>query len=253
MFKAIKLLSMRVNVVSLSAMMYWIENQCKNTHGSYVCVSNVHMCMECYDCDDFNQVVNNANVIVPDGLPLVWAQKLLGEKQALQVRGMDLVIKTCELAADNGIKVGFYGGTTETLKLLNNELSSSFKTLDICCLIAPPFHALSAEEDSAYIKQINESGAQIMFVGIGCPKQEYWMSEHKEALSCVMLGVGAAFDFIAGQKKHAPKWMQRAGFEWLFRLVSEPCRLWRRYLKHNPRFIYYYTCQLLGRNFDKNN
>jgi N-acetylglucosaminyldiphosphoundecaprenol N-acetyl-beta-D-mannosaminyltransferase len=125
-------------------------------------------------------------------------------------------------------------------------LAKEFPTLNIACSISPPFRPLTVEEDEIYIQQINDAGVRILFVGIGCPKQENWMAAHKERLLCVMIGVGAAFDFFSGRKRHAPRWMQKAGLEWLFRLVSDPRRLWRRYLKHNPRFVWHFGKQWLA-------
>nr|WP_306800221.1 WecB/TagA/CpsF family glycosyltransferase [Endozoicomonas sp. YOMI1] len=205
--------------------------------------------METFDSDEFSKVVNNADLVVPDGKPLVWGQKLLGHKEAQQVRGQDLTMELCKLAAGQQLKVGFYGGMPETLVIMKERLVEQFPSLDIFYDFSPPFRPLTPAEDNDVVNAINDSGIQILFVGIGCPKQERWMAEHKDKLHCVMLGVGAAFDFIAGNKKHAPRWMQAIGMEWLFRLLNEPQRLWKRYLKQNPRFIWYFTQQLLGRKF----
>lgn len=239
------ILGMKVDVTSPEAAVGLIQAWSSDSVGHYVCVSNVHMCMECFDSKEFQSVVNSADLVVPDGRPLVWAQKMLGYASASQVRGMDLVLKTCERAADRGIKVGFYGGTCQILDDLQSVLHARYDNLKIVCLIAPPFRVLTKDEDKFYVNEIRDSGAQILFVGIGCPKQEYWMAEHKDNLGCVMLGVGAAFDFLAGRKRHAPHWMQVIGLEWLFRLLSEPRRLWKRYLKHNPRFLWYFSKQLI--------
>ena len=116
--------------------------------------------------------------------------------------------------------------------------------MPVTSCISPPFRELTDQEDAEYIKQLNESGTKILFVGIGCPKQEIWMATHKQKVRCVMIGVGAAFDFFSGRKKHAPRRMQKVGLEWLFRLANDPKRLWKRYLKHNPRFIWYFGKQL---------
>ena len=124
-----------------------------------------------------------------------------------------------------------------------------FPKLDIAYSYAPPFRRLVNEENKKYVDAINNSGVNVLFVGLGCPKQEIWMAAHKEQVNCVMLGVGAAFDFIAGNKKNAPKWMQSIGLEWLFRFLCEPRRLWKRYLKHNPRFVYHFVLQLLGKKY----
>lgn len=212
--------------------------------GKYVCVANVHMCMESFDNPAFCQVVNNADLVVPDGRPLVWALRLLGEKHAFQVRGSDLLLRLCKEAEQKQIPIGLYGGTPESLEDFQYYLKQEYPSLPIACAISPPFRPLDVQEDAEYVAQINASGARILFVGIGCPKQENWMAEHKDRLHCVMIGVGAAFDFFSGRKKHAPRWMQKAGLEWAFRLASDPRRLWKRYLKHNPRFVWYFLKQL---------
>lgn len=243
------ILGMRVDVTSLSDAISQIDDWAIKGGGRYVCVSNVHMCMESFDDNGFQDIVNNADLVVPDGKPLVWAQKLLGVKNPHQVRGMDLTLALCASLAETGLPIGFYGGTPEVLGKLEKALMIRFPKLRIGCSIAPPFRPLSSKEDDDYVARINESGIRILFVAIGCPKQERWMAEHKARVGCVMLGVGAAFDFIAGRKRHAPSWVQAAGLEWLYRLLSEPRRLWKRYLKHNPRFIFYFFRQwLVGRH-----
>ena len=213
--------------------------------GKYICVSNVHMCMESFDNKGFCKIVNEADLVVPDGKPLVWAQKLLGEKKAGQVRGSNLVLSVCKTAEKAKIPIGLYGGTEQSLSGFILFLKAAYPDLCIPFADSPPFRALTPKEDKDYIKTINASGIRILFVGIGCPKQEKWMAGHKDKLHCVMIGVGAAFDFFSGQKKHAPRWMQQVGMEWMFRLASDPKRLWKRYLKHNPRFVFYFLKQLL--------
>lgn len=213
--------------------------------GKYVCVSNVHMCMEAFDCNDFYKVIKGAFLVVPDGVPLVWALKALGEKKASQVRGSDLLLNLCTKAQQQSLPIGLYGGTSETLADLMYFLKKDFPALAIPFYRSPPFRELTQKEKAKYVNEINKSGVKILFVGIGCPKQEKWMAEHKDMLSCVMIGVGAAFDFLSGRKKNAPLWMQKAGLEWLFRLNSDPRRLWKRYLMHNPRFVYHFMKQFV--------
>jgi len=242
-----QVLYMQVDVTCIedvqSLVMGWAQS---GESARYVCVSNVHMCMECFDDDNFCDVINNADLVVPDGKPLVWAQQVLGVSAPQQVRGMDLMLALCELAGNRGTSIGLYGGSVEVLQLLEGTLMQRYPELDIGFSASPPFRPLNSQEDAEYIAKINDSGVKILFVGIGCPKQERWMAEHRESLDCVMIGVGAAFDFIAGKKRHAPKWMQTVGLEWLFRLICEPRRLWLRYLKQNPRFIWYFSKQLLA-------
>jgi N-acetylglucosaminyldiphosphoundecaprenol N-acetyl-beta-D-mannosaminyltransferase len=212
--------------------------------GKYVCAANVHMVMETYDSPAFAQVVNDADLVTPDGMPLVWGLRALGIKQAARVCGPTLTLSVCKAAAKNNVPIALYGGTEESLIAFTNFLREKFPQIDIACKISPPFRALSPAEDIAYTQQIVDSGAQILFVGIGCPRQEIWMAEHQHRIPAVMLGVGAAFDFHSGRIKQAPYWMQKVGLEWLFRLMMEPRRLWKRYFKHNPRFVFLFFKQL---------
>lgn len=244
-------MKMEVDVVSLQTSLEIVCSWVNEVDGRYVCVSNVHMCMEVYDNQEYEKAINNADLIVPDGRPLVWAQKALGYQNAEQVRGTDLTLAICQEAQKKGYSVGFYGSTPDVLTDLEIALEKSFPELDISYTFSPPFRALSTQEIAAHIDAINQSGVDVLFVGLGCPKQEKWMSDNSSKLYCVALGVGAAFDFITANKKDAPQWMQKMGLEWLFRLLSEPRRLWKRYLKHNPRFIWYFLQQLMGRNFSE--
>lgn len=244
---------MSVNITSPSKAVASSKEFAKQNTGAYVCVSNVHMCMEVFDSREIAQVVNQADLVVPDGRPIFWAQRLLGNKDAQQVRGQDLMNALCAASGTDNLKIGLYGGfNAEVLAQVVTNLQHHYPDIQIVYKYSPPFRPLTAEEDAQIVDEINSAGVNVLFVGIGCPKQERWMAEHKSKLACVMLGVGAAFDFIAGSKKHAPRWMQVLGLEWLFRLCSEPSRLWKRYLKQNPRFIYYFLQQwLLKKDFTK--
>jgi N-acetylglucosaminyldiphosphoundecaprenol N-acetyl-beta-D-mannosaminyltransferase len=143
------------------------------------------------------------------------------------------------------VTVGFYGGTPEVLRSLLRHVRKRWPELRVAFAYSPPFRPATAAEEADTIRDINRSGAQILFVGIGCPKQEIWMSRHRGRVRAVMVGVGAAFDFLAGTKRQAPRFMQKTGTEWLFRLLAEPRRLWKRYLRHNPRFVALFGAQLI--------
>ena len=248
------IIQMDVDVVNIDASLAAIEALAKSKKGAYVCVSNVHMCMEVFDSDDFRLIVNNADLIIPDGRPISWAQNLLGHKNAEQVRGQDIMNELCRISGEKKLKIGLYGGSSNALlEQIISKLKQSYRDIDISFTYSPPFRPLTDSENQDVIAKINESEVNILFVGIGCPKQEIWMAEHKDNVNCVMLGVGAAYDFIAGSKKHAPMWMRKVGLEWLFRLCSEPQRLWKRYLKQNPRFIYHFSKQLLKHKLTKLN
>lgn len=211
----------------------------------YVCVSNVHVVMEANDDETFRTILADADLVTPDGMPLVWGLRLLGVRGATRVYGPDLVPAVCAAAAERQVPVGFYGGTDASLSTLVTKLQQMFPALRVAYRWSPPFRALTREEEAEVVREIDGSGARILFVGLGCPKQERWMARHRGRIGAVMLGVGAAFDFLAGAKRQAPPWMRRAGLEWSFRLLSEPRRLWRRYLYHNPRFIALFGAQVL--------
>mgnify|MGYP000182030023 CR=1 FL=1 len=238
-------LTMDVNITTLIDASQQVKAWALQQKSSYVCVSNVHMCMEVYDDKAFSNVVNKADMVLPDGKPVALALKLLGHSYAKQVRGADITIALCTLAAHEGLTIGLYGGSEQALMDFQSTLKDRLPRIKIGCAISPPFRALSVDEDAAMINQINDSGVHILFVGLGCPKQERWMAEHKGQINAVMLGVGAVFDFLSGNKKEAPVWIQSIGMEWLFRLCSEPRHLWKRYFKHNPRFVWFFGLQLL--------
>jgi N-acetylglucosaminyldiphosphoundecaprenol N-acetyl-beta-D-mannosaminyltransferase len=212
--------------------------------GGMVCVATVHMVMEAWDAGDFQRSVNAAEMVTPDGVPLVWALRRLGLPETRRVYGPTLMRLVCRRAEEHGLPIGLYGGRPEVLDALRERLLERHPLLRIAFAASPPFRPATEEEDASTVQAIEASGARILFVGLGCPKQERWMAAHREALPCVMLGVGAAFDFLAGAKPQAPRWLQRLGLEWLFRLACEPRRLLRRYAVHNPRFMFHFARQL---------
>lgn len=239
------ILGMRVDATSYQDATQRVIDWAKAAESRYVCAANVHMVMEAYDQGEFSRTINNADLVTPDGKPLVQALRALGIKEASQVRGPNLTLHICEAAAKEGVAIGLYGGTPESLALFTTFLQQRYPGINIVCQISPPFRSLTAAEDAAYTQQLVESNARIVFVGIGCPKQELWMAAHHGKIPAVMLGVGAAFDFHSGRVKEAPVWMQQAGLEWVFRLKAEPRRLWKRYAKHNPRFLLFFFTQWL--------
>ncbi len=199
--------------------------------------------------EEFRKVVNDAELIVPDGRPLFWMLRFLGNPDSHQIRGGDLFNAVCELANNSSIRLGFYGGANNgVLDDLTVNLTKLYPKANLVYSYSPPFRELGQAELEAIRKGIGESGVDVLFVGIGCPKQEIWMAENSPKISCTMIGVGAVFDFVAGTKSHAPIFIQKIGLEWLFRLCSEPRRLWRRYLVGNSKFIYYAMRWLTVRN-----
>jgi N-acetylglucosaminyldiphosphoundecaprenol N-acetyl-beta-D-mannosaminyltransferase len=212
--------------------------------GRYVCVANVHMVMEAWDDPDFREIVNDADLVTPDGMPLVWALRHLGAPAAVRVYGPTLTLHVCDLAAREGVPVGFYGGTPEAIAGLMRFARGRFPALHVAYAVSPPFRRLTTDEDYDTVAAIVTSGARVLFVGLGCPRQERWMAGHRDRLPLVQLGVGAAFDFHAGLVRQAPPALQRVGLEWAFRLAVEPRRLFWRYLRHNPRFLLHFGRQL---------
>jgi N-acetylglucosaminyldiphosphoundecaprenol N-acetyl-beta-D-mannosaminyltransferase len=217
----------------------------RDRQSRYVCVATVNNVMEAYDSNEFRRIMNRADLVTPDGMPLVWGLRMLGARDATRVYGPLLTPAVLGAAAREAVPVAFYGGSAGVLGKLLTVVKRRFPRLEVAYALAPPFRPLSEPEDEQIVREIRGSGARILFVGLSTPKQERWMAAHRGSIPAVMLGVGAAFDFLAGVKPQAPAWMQNSGLEWLFRLATEPRRLFWRYMKHNPRFAALFAWQLL--------
>ena len=213
-------------------------SQAQNPNGRYVCVANVHMLTIARQTSNFKTVLENASLVIPDGMPLVWTQKIKGFKAAQRVSGPDLMLELCKLCSQNSQSIFLLGANQGTLDLLSKNLVDKFPGLVIAGSYAPEILPEHPQLDAAIAKKINDSGARFLFVGLGCPKQEYWCASYAPHLNAIAIGVGAAFDFHAGTKNRPPLWVQKIGFEWLYRLSSEPRRLWKRYLYSNTHFLY---------------
>ena len=237
------IVGMRVDATSYRDATDRIMGWAKNGESRMVCAASVNNVMETRESDDFLDVMNRADLITPDGMPLVWGLKLLGVKGPTRTYGPTLTQILLDRAEVAGVPVGFYGGSPQVLDDLLEIAWRRWPELKVTYAHSPPFRELTPEERHREVAEINASGARLLFVGIGSPKQDRWMDSNKNQIGAVMLGVGAAFDFIAGVKKQAPSILQRLGLEWLFRLLSEPRRLWRRYLVRNPRFLYLFGLQ----------
>jgi len=211
----------------------------------YVCICNAHSVVTAGQDPAFAQVVTGADMATPDGAPVAWMIRKLGFKSQPRINGPDLMWKYCALASLRGESIYLYGGMPQTLDLLQQRLAREFSGLKVAGAYSPPFRELSEEEDAAVVARINDSGAGTVWVSLGCPKQEIWMAAHRGKINAVMLGVGAAFNYHAGTLQRAPIWMQNAGLEWLHRLISEPRRLWKRYLVTNTQFVLGATRQLM--------
>ena len=244
--KSVSILGMKVHAVGFREAVERIVAWALAQESRYVCVANVHMTMEAYDHSDFRRMVNGADLVVPDGMPLVWMLRRLGFPSQERVSGPDLVPALLTRAEAEDIRVGFYGSTPEVVERLLAQAQARWPHLPVVYAYSPPFRPLTPEENRRVMEEVRRSGVQMLFVGLGCPRQERWMADHRGNIPAVMLGVGAAFDFLAGAKPRAPRWMREHGLEWLFRLLSEPRRLWQRYVLLNPRFMALAGLQLLG-------
>lgn len=242
----VRVVSLFPDVVSHDMTIAKVAELVKAGNGGYVCFSTVHMTMEAHDDAEFAKTVNGADLIVTDGMPIVWMQKLQGARNASRVRANDMMTMLCGYAEKNDLSVGFYGGKQEVIDKICGRARKDFPDLQIAYAFSPPFRALTEKEDAEITGEVARTAPDILFMGLGCPKQENWMADHKGKLKTVMLGVGASFDFYAGNVKESPEWIGKLGLEWLFRFSQEPKRLWKRYLILNPRFMWLAAMQLLG-------
>jgi N-acetylglucosaminyldiphosphoundecaprenol N-acetyl-beta-D-mannosaminyltransferase len=239
------ILGMRVDATSYADAIEGVLQWTRTGESRTVGVATVNNVMEAHDDRRFLDVMNDCDLVTPDGTPLVWGLRLLGVRNATRVYGPGLTPRLLARAASEGVPVGFYGGSPEVIEALQVVTSQRWPGLKVTYAFSPPFRSLEEAEDEQVVQAIQASGARLLFVGLGCPKQERWMHDHRDRLPLVQLGVGAAFDFLAGTKRQAPTFVQRAGLEWLFRLATEPRRLWKRYLRHNPRFVVLFASQVL--------
>lgn len=212
----------------------------------YVCICNVHSVVTTTQDIEFKVAVNNADMATADGAPVAWAMRRLGYPWQERINGPDLMMQYLAEAERLGQTAFFLGSTETTLARLRLALAKKFPRLRIAGTYSPPFRPLTKQEDEDIVKLVNDSGANVVFIGLGCPKQEIWMAEHRGRIRAVMVGVGAAFDYHSGVVKRAPLWWQRHGLEWLYRLGSEPRRLFMRYLVTNTLFVIGFTRQLIS-------
>jgi len=206
--------------------------------GRYVCFAAVSTIIHAQDLPEFRSAVAGADLVLPDGMPLVWALRRSGVARQPRLCGPDLVFRLCADAERQHIPVGFYGSSPETLRRIEERLGQRFRALRIRYAHSPPFRPLTEDEESRVLDDIHRSGIGLLFIGLGCPKQELWMARVKARSRVVMFGIGGAFDVVAGTQRVPPLWAQRVGLHWLHRLWQEPRRLWRRYLFQNTRFAW---------------
>ncbi len=223
-----------------------ILNYAANKTSSYVCVANVHMVVEAYESPEFAALVNNADLVTPDGMPIAKAMNTLYGYEQDRVDGMSLLPVLLEEASAKNLSVYFYGGSQATLDATKDYIGIHYPNLTVAGMYSPPFRPLTSSENEEIANNIIASGANIVFAVLGCPKQEKWMASMRGKIPAVMLGIGGALPVLAGQQKRAPEWMQKNSLEWLYRLAQEPKRLFKRYFKTNTMFIY-----LMGKEIRK--
>ncbi|HED12391.1 MAG TPA: glycosyltransferase [Gammaproteobacteria bacterium] len=229
--------------LAIAAICHWIETSTK----AYVCVRDVHGIIRSLHDPKFKKIQNQAGLCIPDGMPTVLVGRYYGHTTMSQIRGADLMNQLSEVSVNKSFRHFYYGGKPGVADLLKHRMQQRFPGLQVVGTYSPPFRPLSAQQKADFITRIEELAPDIIWVGLSTPKQEYWMAEYLELLNAkLLIGVGAAFDFHAGLVKEAPKWMQQSGFEWLFRLYSEPRRLWKRYFVVIPLFLFHLLCQLSG-------
>ena len=233
------ILKTRINVTDMEQTISYITDRLEDLKGNYICVSNVHTTVMAFRDKAYRRVQNSAAMALPDGQPLSIVSRLRGYPQAQRVPGPDLMPAILKLSQEKGYTHYFYGSTEQTLKKLEKVLHTNYPALKIAGMYAPPFRKLTPQEDEADVRRINESGADFVWVALGAPKQEQWMYAHRGRVKGLMIGVGAAFDFIAGTVKRAPGWMQSLCMEWIFRIMQDPGRMLPRYLNTNFSFVYH--------------
>ena len=235
--KTCKILGVNIAAVNMNSLLNFITTNLDKLKGEYICVSNVHTTVMAYDNKDYLNVQNNSILSIPDGGPLSSLGRKRGYIEMQRTTGPDLLDEILKISAEKKYKHYFYGSTNETLDKLQNEIKKKYGDVYIVGKYSPPFRKLTEEEDLQIVDNINKANPDFVWVGLGAPKQENWMYEHKNKVNSLMIGVGAAFDYLAGNIKRAPMWMQKLNLEWLYRLIQDPVRLFSRYLYTNIKFI----------------
>jgi N-acetylglucosaminyldiphosphoundecaprenol N-acetyl-beta-D-mannosaminyltransferase len=244
---AVNVLGVAVSPINMGIALELITKAVVSKQKGYVCVTGVHGISEAQSNPEFRQILNHAFLCTPDGMPLVWVGRCQGQKQMDRVYGPDLMLAVMELSEKTGWRHFFYGGGNGTARLLRSKMQERFPTLQIVGACEPPFRPLNPDEHKKLQEELRLARPDIMWIGLSTPKQERFMAQNLHQLDVtLMVGVGAAFDFHAGKVRQAPKWMQRSGLEWFFRLCCEPRRLWKRYFKNNPLFMARIFCQCTG-------
>jgi N-acetylglucosaminyldiphosphoundecaprenol N-acetyl-beta-D-mannosaminyltransferase len=246
-FKRVNVLGVGLSAINLDLALAAIGEALAQKSKGYVCVTGVHGVMEAQKDPRLRVILNQSFLNTPDGMPMVWIGRLNGCREMARVYGPDLMLLVCEFTRDKGYTHFLYGGGEGVAEELKCDLERKFPGIKIAGTCTPPFRPLNETEETDLIRMVNEKKPDIIWVGLSTPKQEKFMAQFRDRLDATLLfGVGAAFDFHAGRVRQAPRWMQRTGLEWFFRLGCEPRRLWRRYLKNNPLFVLRFLCQWSG-------
>lgn len=239
LIKKCNILGVNVSCLNMKLLIDYIKDNLQKIKGKYICVTNVHTLVTAYDDKVYRNIQNNALLVLPDGGPVAEECKKRGFIETERTTGPDFLNEILKISGKYGYKHFFYGSTEETLTKMKQKICENYDNVKIVGLYSPPFRKLTQDEDSNIIKMINESNADFVWVGLGAPKQEIFMADHQSKINSLMVGVGAAFDYLAGSIKRAPKWMQKMNLEWFYRLVQDPVRLFSRYLYTNTKFIVY--------------
>ena len=238
LFDTSDILGVRVAVTDMEKTVALMESQLENWRGEYICVANVHTTVTASEDEAYLKVQNGAVMVLPDGGPLSAYSRRHDFEEAQRVTGPDLMLRLMAISPAKGYRHFFYGSTEETLELMKKRLTADYPGIQVCGMVSPPFRTLTEEEDEAIVARINEAKPDFIWVGLGAPKQEIWMNQHQGRVTGLMIGVGAGFDYYAGNIKRAPMWMQKCSLEWLYRLMQDPKRLFMRYLYTNTKFIW---------------
>lgn len=243
----VNVLGVGISALNLQSALGEIAGAIRARRKGYICVTGVHGVMEAQSNEDFRRILNNAFLCTPDGMPMVWVGRASGQSQMSRVYGPDLMLDICAWSESNPCRHFFFGGAPGVAEVLCEKLRARFPKMEVVGTYTPPFRALNAREEDELLEKVRAARPDIFWVGLSTPKQEKFMAEYLPKLdTTLMVGVGAAFDFLSGRVRQAPRWMQRSGLEWFYRLCSEPRRLAGRYFKNNPIFVAKIAMQLSG-------
>ena len=232
------IMGVNIAAINMEWLLDYLNKNIQDLKGDYICVSNVHTTVTSYEDNSYCAVQNGGLMAIPDGGPLSSVGRKRGHEKMARTTGPSLMGEVFQISAEKGYRHYFYGSTEKTLKLLEEKLKENYPGMQIAGMYSPTFRPLTEEEDKKIIEKINETNPDFVWIGLGAPKQEKWMAAHQGQIDGLMLGVGAGFDYYAGNIDRAPEWMQKHNLEWLYRLIQDPKRLFKRYLVTNTKFIW---------------